>query len=318
MVRRAECQNADASTCEKDEMTAITVALAVLCADPLSAGDYTRTVVVDGRTRSYHVHIPQNYDSDKPTPVVLAYHGAMTNGLVMAGFSGLSKKADEAGFIVVYPNGNGRGDLALVWNSGGVRDKAVDEKLDDVGFTSKLLDDLETVARVDPQRIYATGLSNGGMMCYRLAAELSDRIAAVAPVAGTMAIEKNPKRPVPIIHFHGTRDKLVPYGGPEGPSRNFLPFKSVDETMRIWCRLDGCPAMPVTADLPDLADDGTTVTRKSWGPGKDGAEVILYTIEGGGHTWPGRPRFVEFLGKSTRDISANDLIWEFFQKHPME
>ncbi len=299
-------------------MTAFVFVMAIICADPLSAGDYTRTVDVDGRTRSYHLHIPKNYDPGKPTPVVLAYHGAMTNGLVMAGFSGLSNKADEAGFIVVYPNGNGRGDLTLVWNSGGIRDKAADEKLDDVGFTSKLIDDLQTIAHVDPRRIYATGLSNGGMMCYRLAADLSDRIAAIAPVAGTMAIEKNPKRPVPIIHFHGTVDKLVPYGGPEGASKNFLPFKSVDETMRVWCRLDGCPAMPITAELPDLADDGTTVTRKTWGPGKDGAEVILYTIEGGGHTWPGRPRFVEFLGKSTRDISANDLIWDFFQKHPMD
>ena len=300
-------------------MLAFTLALSVVCADPIAPGDQLRSVEVGGRTKSYYVHVPPQYDPQQPIPVVLAYHGAMTNGQIMAIFCGLNKKADDAGFIVVYPNGNGSGKMMLVWNAGGIRDKATDENLDDVGFTSKLLDDLTTVAAVDPKRVYATGISNGGMMCYRLAAELSDRIAAIAPVAGTMAIDApKPKRPVPVIHFHGTEDKLVRYSGPAGAAKRFIPIKSVDDTMRLWAKINGCPEQPLATDLPDTADDGTTVTRKIWGPGKEGAEVILYAIDGVGHTWPGQPRFVEFLGKVTKDISANDLIWEFFEKHPLK
>jgi polyhydroxybutyrate depolymerase len=299
-------------------MLSLTLALAVVCADPLAAGDHTRSITVHGNERTYLVHIPPKYDPNKPTPVVLVYHGAMTNGAIMTVFTGLNKKADEAGFIAVYPNGNGTGKLMLIWNSGGLRGRDLNEKYDDVTFTADLLDDLASVANVDSRRTFATGLSNGGMMCYRLAAELSDRIAAVAPVAGTMAIpEARPKRPVPVMHFHGTVDKLVPYSGADAAARLVFPFKSVDETMEAWIKINGCPEDPAVVDLPDQVNDGTTVQRKTWGPGKEGAEVVLFVISGGGHTWPGQPRIVEFLGKSSKDISANDLIWEFFEKHPM-
>ena len=300
-------------------MLAIMLALSTIAADPLSPGDQVRSIESNGMRRTYSVHVPPQYDSKKPTPVVLIYHGALTNGDIMSGFTGLNKKADEAGFLAVYPNGNGNGKVMFIWNSGGRVGKAVHQKFDDVAFTSRVLDDLATVANVDAKRTYATGLSNGGMMCYRLAAELSDRIAAIAAVGGTMAIpEAKPQRPVPVLHFHGTADKLVPYAGADERARKIVPFKSVDDTMRIWAKIDGCPETPVVVDLPDSADDGTTVERKTWGPGTDGAEVILYVVEGGGHTWPGRERPVKFLGKSTRDISANDLIWDFFQKHPMK
>jgi polyhydroxybutyrate depolymerase len=298
-------------------MLTLTLALSLVAADPLGPGDHVRTVDVDGRARSYHIHIPPQYDPQQATPVVLAYHGAMTNGPIMTVFCGLNKKSDEAGFIVVYPDGTGSGKVMLVWNAGGIWNGTSDEKIDDVGFTVKLLDDLATVVTVDPKRVYASGLSNGGMMCYRLAAELSDRIAAIAPVAGTMAIDApNPQRAVPVIHFHGTDDRLVRYEGPR--ARRLMSIKSVAETMRTWAKIDECPEEPTVADLPDKTEDGTTVVQNTWGPGKDGAEVVLYTIKGGGHTWPGQPRIVEFLGRSTSDISANDLIWEFFEKHPMK
>ena len=182
-----------------------------------------------------------------------------------------------------------------------------------------MLDDLATVVNVDPKRVYATGMSNGGMMCYRLAAELSDRIAAVAPVAGTMAIEKaDPKRPVPLIHFHGTADKLVPFGGPGKGTAQFISLQIGGCFDLAWVKIDGCEEKPEVADFPDKANDGTTVQRKLYGHGKDGAEVVLFVIDGGGHTWPGKQPPVKFLGKSTKNISANDLIWEFFEKHPMK
>jgi len=123
---------------------------------------------------------------------------------------------------------------------------------------------------------------------------------------------------VSVLHFHGTKDGLVLFGGPDERIPKNLKFLSVDETIRVWVRANGCPETPVVADLQNLVDEGTSVRRKWYGPGKEGSEVILYTIEGGGHTWPGRDPRLRFLGKSTRAISANDLMWEFFQKHPMK
>jgi polyhydroxybutyrate depolymerase len=277
----------------------------------LKPGDHTRTLKVDGRDRSYFVHIPKKYDGKTPTPVVLALHGAAMNGPMMTAFCGLNTKADEAGFIAVYPSGTGLG-IFLVWNAGGFASK---DSVDDVAFIRALLDDLTGVVKVDPKRVYATGISNGGMMCYRLAAELSDRIAAVAPVAGTMAIEKaSPKRPVPIMHFHGTADTLVPFNS---PGKAPMKLKSVEDSIQTWVKIDGCDEKPETVSLPDTAKDGTAIERKTYGHGTDGAEVVLYVIKGGGHTWPGQEPPVGFIGKSTKNITANDLLWDFFQKHPM-
>lgn len=290
----------------------------LLGAAPLAPGDHGRTVQVDGRTRSYIVHAGPKYDPKQPTPVVLAFHGAWTNAPLMALSTGISVKADQAGFLAVYPNGTGDNNLFLFWNSGGYHGPGAERLPDDVAFVKAILDDLSKAARVDPKRIYATGISNGGMMCYRLAAELSDRIAAIAPVAGTMAVEKcQPRRPVPVIHFHGTEDKLVRFNGPDAQLAKLLSFRSVDETVRTWAAIDGCPTAPRITEMPGAAGDRTSVTRKVYGPGKQDSEVILYVIHGGGHTWPGRPWPVPWLGKTTHVISANELMWEFFQRHPM-
>ena len=292
------------------------IALSSVAASQLPPGDHFRWLEIGGQTRSYSVHVPPSHDPAKPTPVVLVLHSAAMNAASMARFCGLNEKADRAGFVVVYPNGTGSTPLFLYWDAGGVRGRPSD----DVGYVAKVLDDLATAVNVDPKRVFATGMSNGAMMCYRLAAELSDRIAAIAPVSGTMAIEScRPSRPVPVLHFHGTKDGLVLYGGPDDRIPKNLKFLSVEDSVRAWARVNGCPETPVVAALPDTAsDDGTTVKRTTYGPGKGGSEVILYAIEGGGHTWPGRKPRMPFLGKSTSDISANDLIWEFFQRHPIE
>jgi len=285
----------------------------------LELGNHVRTLVINGRRRSFLVHVPPNYDPKKATPVVLAFHGACMNGASMALFSGLSAKADDAGFIVVYPDGVGIGQTFLFFNAFFPPGGAIlgDNPPDDVAFTAKLLDDLATVCNVDTKRVFATGMSNGGMMCHRLAAELSDRIAAIAPVSGTLAMDDiHPARPVPAIIFHGTADTIVPFDGPKGAKRVALKIKGVEDTVKAWVEADGCQPDPTITTLPDTAHDGTTVKRHDYGSGKDGAEVVLYVIEGGGHTWPGQQPPVAFLGKSTSDISANDLIWDFFQKHP--
>jgi polyhydroxybutyrate depolymerase len=280
----------------------------------LAPGDHARELRIGDQIRSYLVHVPPSLDGQKPVPVVLVFHSAMMNGSMMARYSGLSEKADQSGFVVVYANGTGSTPLFLYWDAGGVRGRLSD----DVGYVARLLDDLATVVKVDPKRVFATGMSNGAMMCYRLAAELSDRIAAIAPIAGTMAIENcQPRRPVSVIHFHGTKDGFVLYGGSDERTPKNLKFLSVDDSIRTWVRLNGCPTAPSVIDLPDQARDGTTVRRLRYGPGKEGSEVVLYIIQGGGHTWPGRDARVPLLGKSTSEISANDLIWEFFQQHPL-
>jgi len=284
----------------------------------LEPGDHTRTLEVARQTRSYLVHIPRQYDLKKPTPVVLALHGATMDAAQMVDFSDLNAKSDREGFIVVYPNGTGPGPLLLTWNASGPRGW-MGNKTDDVQFIGKVLDELATVVTVDRQRVYACGISNGAMMCYLLASQMSDRIAAIASVSGTVAADDNkPGRPVPVLHFHGTKDPLVPFDGPTLFHGAVSKFKSVDDTIQTWTKLDRCPEKAKSTEELSKAGDELRVTRTTYGPGKNGSEVVLVVIEGGGHTWPGRKAPLEWLGKSALNISANDLIWEFFQKHPMK
>jgi polyhydroxybutyrate depolymerase len=267
---------------------------------------------VGGLKRTYYVHVPPSYDPNKPTPVVLALHGATMNGPLMASFSGLNQKADEAGFLAVYPNGTGN-----FWNGGNCCGSAAQNNVDDVAFIAAVLDDLAGACRLDPGRVFVTGMSNGAIMAYRLASELSGRIAAIAPVAGTMGTETcQPQRAVPVLHLHGTQDEYIPFGGGKGSkSITGVHHYSVEHSIRAWVRANGCQEEPRTEKLPDKAKDGTTVTIKTYGGGRDGAEVVLVVIEGGGHTWPGRQPATKVLGRATRNVSANDLMWDFFERH---
>jgi polyhydroxybutyrate depolymerase len=286
--------------------------------DPLAARDYTRKLVVHGRDRTYLVHVPGQYDARQPSPVVLAFHGLGSNAAQMVNFCGLSNKADEAGFIVVYPNGSLRVRNWLAWSAGTRFDDAQEQNIDDVEFVRQLLDDLARVATVDRDRVFATGMSNGAMLAYLLASELSDRIAAIAPVAGPMGTpECHPQRAVPVMHFHGLDDKFSPFQGGRGErSLTQTDFFSVAHSTDCWIKANGCRAEPVVVELPVQFDDGTSVARKTWGGGQNGAEVVLFEIAGAGHTWPGRKESPFSLEKSTRNISANDAMWEFFQRHP--
>ena len=287
-------------------------------AEPLGPGDHTLSLAVGGLQRSAIVHVPPQYDRTVAMPVVLAFHGGGANADTMVRFSGLNDKADEAGFIAVYPNGTGRLQRMLTFNGGNCCGQAAANGVDDVEFTRRLLDDVAGACSIDSKRVFATGMSNGGIMAYRLASELSDRIAAIAPVGGPMGTKGcRPGRPVSVIHFHGTDDAFAPFQGGRGRGLSGTSFFSVDHSIAAWVEADGCDPNPVTIRLPDTTDDGTTVTRTTYGQGKDGAEVVLIVIEGGGHTWPGREPRLASLGKSTRDISANDLTWEFFQRHPL-
>jgi polyhydroxybutyrate depolymerase len=196
---------------------------------------------------------------------------------------------------------------------------AVQNQVDDVAFINALLDDLMGSYNVDARRIYATGISNGAVMAYRLASELSDRIAATAPVSGSMGTEiGQPRRPVSVLHFHGTLDEYIPFLGGKGKkSITGTDFWPVDQSIRSWVKANGCDENP-KIDVLSKSGDELTVTRNTYAAGTDGTEVVLVVIEGGGHTWPGMRSPAVTLGKSALNISANDLIWEFFGKHPMK
>lgn len=251
-------------------------------------------------------------------PVVLAFHGGQTHPEFMRRFCGLDALAAAGRAIVVYPAGTGSREDILTWNGGNCCGQAMIDGADDVGFIGALLDALAARLPIDGRRIHATGMSNGAMMAYRLAAEMADRIASIAPVAGPMALATiAPARPVPVLHFHGTLDQFTPLEGGVGRrSVTRVSHRPVVEGLLDWVHANGCPPEPRRDPIP-CSDEGITVERFTWGPGRDGTEVVFYRLDGGGHTWPGRPPDSFFLGPCGLSIDANRLIWEFFERHPL-
>lgn len=300
-------------------MLCVLILLGWLSADIIFAADLTRQLQADGLQRSYLVHFPADHDPQVPLPVVLVLHGAGLNAVSMQHLTQLDALADRDGFLAVYLNGTGPIPFMLTFNAGGLKPPFDRNLPDDVAYTAAVLDDLATLCAIDTRRVFACGYSNGGMMCYRLAAELSDRIAAIGSIAGSQAIEwPLPPRPVPVLHFHGSLDAIVPPDGPDETIPPFLTFLSVDETLAIWTGQNGCAAKPVAKLLPNVARDATTVIRYNYAPCDPAGEVQLYWILGGGHTWPGAATLPNpITGRTTKDISANELLWEFFCEHPL-
>jgi polyhydroxybutyrate depolymerase len=284
--------------------------------DPLAAGDHKRELEVGGLKRWYMVHLPPRYDPAKPMPLVMALHGLSMNAPLMAWFTGLNKSADREGFIVLYPNGTGPVEVLRGWNAGAFPLDTVKGSPDDVAFLTKVLDDAESILNVDKKRVYVTGMSNGAMMSYRLACALPERIAAIAPVAGTIACDCEPKGGVPVLHIHGTADTLVPFDGIKKNMAELVRVKSVHDTIQAWAKIAGCDVEPTVTELPNTRDQ-YKVTCRRYGNCKNGVEVVLYIIAGGGHSWPGMHYQPPFLGPSTDNINANDLMWQFFKKHPL-
>ncbi len=280
-----------------------------------------RTVKVGHLDRTFWLHVPLNDSKDKPTSLVFVFHGGGGQGKGMISGSGFTDLADKKGFIVVYPDGVGRN-----WNDG--RDikqaRAQRDNVDDVAFVSAMIDSLSKEFTIDPKRIYATGISNGAFMSERLGAELSERFAAIAPVAGGMALpiaEKlNPKEPVSVILLNGTDDPLVPFkGGEVGFAGGRGETIGVEKIIQKWVARDQCPTPPQVEMLPDAdPKDGTRVERTIYTGGQKGTEVALYKIEGGGHTWPGGSQYLPkaVVGRVCRDLDGPAVIWEFFKKHP--
>jgi polyhydroxybutyrate depolymerase len=269
-----------------------------------AAGTESKTLEFGGRTRTYLVHSPKGDDGKTPLALVLVLHGAVQGATNVQRMSGMSAKADKEKFLVAYPNGTSRSGLAPTWNAGACCGYAQTNQVDDVGFLRALIDKLEHDYTVDPKRIFVTGISNGGMMSYRLACELADRIAAIAPVEGAQDIDCRPSRPVSVLIFHGTADILVPYNGGTtpfqiGPKRTDTPVSS---TVAFWVNQNGCSKTPRREQTNQQRIDTYTGC-------KDATGVTLYTIRGGPHMWPG-------ARLSNNDVPATDIMWAFFTAHP--
>ena len=281
----------------------------------LSSKDSLNTLVHDSIERTYVLHIPSSYDGSQAVPLVLNFHGGGGNAETQIKTSGFSELANEHGFIVAYPNGTGRQeDKLLTWNGGTCCAYAATNQVDDVGFVRALIAEVQANYKIDSKRIYATGMSNGGIFSYRLACDASDLFAAVAPVAGTQNYPQcNPTEPVSVIHFHGTEDGHVGYNGGAGPDAVVdVPFSSVKESISFWVKQNSCTQ---TSQAESFSD----IQHETYSDCADGTSVELYTIIGGKHAWPGGNGPAWLRGdQPTQTISATEIIWEFFVAHPKQ
>jgi polyhydroxybutyrate depolymerase len=265
----------------------------------LQNGETPHTLKVNGQERTYLLHIPPGINRSQPVPVVFTLHGydnevyfEISDLQNMTGFNDI---ADKSGFILVYPSG-----ISGVWNTGTCCGVAVENNIDEVGFFRQILLELGETITFDPKRVYATGFSLGGMMAFRLACEMSDTFAAVAPVAGALVFSPcQPLQPVSIMQVHGKHDTSVPYiGGLGGFMTGTITFPPVEETVAKWAKLDGC-------DTAATSTQEAIATHTSYVGCKNGSSVELYTIDGMGHNWP-----------SQYVMPISQMIWDFFKTHP--
>lgn len=258
------------------------------------------SIVSSGQTREYLLHVPRSYDPAKPTPLVISMHGAGGWPRLQMDISGWNRVADAEGLIVVYPSGLGNGG-PRVWRPS------------DVQFIADLIDELARTHNIDRDRIFANGLSNGGGMSFVLSCTLSDRIAAIGMVGSAQTLPWSfctDRRAVPMINFHGTADTFAPYEG----GTSFVwerPFPDVRRWTANWARRNRCAETPIESNV--AAD----VVRREYAQCANDATVVLYTIRGGGHTWPGGQQLPEwFAGTTNRSIDASREMWNFFRAHP--
>jgi len=281
-------------------------------ADP-TATEVEGTVSLAGGDRSYRLHIPAGYDPAVPVPLVVALHGGGGNGANLQATVGLDAIADREGFLVVYPDGNGRlEDALLTWNVGNCCGYALDLQVDDVAFIRGLVGHLATSYAIDSDRVYATGMSNGGMMSYRLACQASDLFAAVAPVAGALNVECEPSEPVSVLAIHGTADQYVLFeGGAPAVSADTheRTDRSVHYAVTYWAARDGCSLEPIR-------DQTGTVIHEVYPDCGAGLGVELLAVEGGTHAWPGAGKFSSQGDEPSQALDASEAMWAFFEVHP--
>ncbi len=274
----------------------------------LKSQNINGSITHDGLVRDYSLYVPAAYDGDAPTPLVFNFHGFGSNAFQQSFYGNFRSIADTANFLVIHPEGtlfNG----SPHWNVGGF---TIGSTVDDVGFTAALIDSLSAQYNVDPNRIYATGMSNGGYMSFLLACQLGDRFAAIASVTGSMTPSTYnacaPAHPTPVLQIHGTADLTVPYNG-----ASFS--RPIEDVIDYWVNFNQTNAEPAFFELPDLSpNDGSTVEHYVYSGGTNGSTVEHYKVLNGGHVWPGS---VIILPGANNDFNASQEIWRFFRQYDL-
>lgn len=277
----------------------------------------TINITFDGVARNFIVYLPSGYNNSGKMPLIFAIHGGSGTPEGMINIANFKTIADRDKVVLVYPEG-----VQKNWNDG--RPTAPNQLgINDVGFFNQMCDYMINNYSVDAKKIYATGISNGGFMSTRLGCELSNRIAAIAVNAATIeattiAPNCKPNRPVPALYIHGTTDPLVPFlggqitaGGTAGGTI-LSHFQAIDK----WVTINGCNPTPTVTDLPDIANDGTTIKQRVYSGGTNGSEVVSYVVLNGGHTWPQGYQYLNeaIIGKTSQDMNACEVIWTFFKR----
>ncbi len=277
----------------------------------------TVNLTVDGNARNFIVYLPTGYNKAGKMPMIFAIHGGSGTPEGMINIANFKTIADRDKVVLVYPAG-----IQNNWNDG--RPTTPNQLgINDVNFFNQMCDYMITNNSVDVTKIYATGISNGGFMSSRLGCELSNRIAAIAVDAATIEAKTiapscNPGRPVPAIYIHGTTDPLVPFTGGQmtagGTAGGTIlsHFQAIDK----WVGINGCNTIPTITDLPDIANDGTTIKQRVYSSGINGSEVVSYVVLNGGHTWPQGYQYLNeaIIGKTSQDMNACEVIWTFFKR----
>ncbi len=290
---------------------------------PKKNKDQSYTMQFKGYERNYIVHLPPAEKMQKPIPLLFHLHGGggTAKGTPGLTFERFNELADRDGFIVVYPNAINKN-----WNDGRKLEDVIawKEDIDDVGFITAIVDELNQKHNIDATRIFTTGMSNGGFMSSRLLCDRADIFRGGAILTASLSKDYlpqcKPEKPVAVIVMNGTDDPLVPYDG--GQVKVFRKTRgeivSTDEIVDFWKDKNGCKIKEDTIQLPDTVDDGTTVSVTKYSDCKEEGALVLYTINGGGHTWPGGKQYLgkRWIGKTNRDIVACDVIWDFFKSLP--
>ncbi|MAO34121.1 MAG: hypothetical protein CMD03_05115 [Flavobacteriales bacterium] len=265
------------------------------------------SIYIDGTYRSFTTYIPQIYNPSKPTPLVLNFHGLTGSSNIAMWHADFRSIADTANFIIVHPQGLLNNQGVTHWNIG-----QIGSSVDDINFISKLLDSLSSKYNINSERVYSTGMSNGAYMSYRLACELSDKIAAIAPVAGSyisyMLNICNPSHSTPVLHIHGVADSSSIYNGKPG-------VESISSILSFWVNYNECDTQSIYMQIANInLSDSSNVEHYIWKNGINGVEVEHLKIIDGGHTWPGS-NFTNNNGNTNYDINACNEIWKFFSKY---
>lgn len=287
-------------------MKRVIIFVLLLCAFVVKGQQFVYdTIVHDGFKRSFILYVPATYSAGTDVPLIMNFHGYGSNAFEQMFYGSFLGIADTAGFLVVHPNGTLDSVGQQHWNAdwGGT--------VDDIGFTESLIDSISLEYSIDNERVYSTGMSNGGFMSYTLACHLSNRIAAIASVTGSMVVTQisgcNSQHPIPVMEIHGTADGTVPYNGIPGM------VEPIENVLNYWINFNQCDTTSVFSLVPDVnTSDGCTAEHYLYPNGDNGVEVEHYKIIGGGHTWPGAP---VLIGVTNYDINASVKIWEFFNKY---